>query len=144
MINKKSNLIKAKESCQETEKYGKRAYKYLKKASHWGLADMIGGKGWTSFFKRRKMSKAERSMKKLDQSLARLDKDLRRVGITPPREVSSLRHGFLSKVIDIFFDNLLVDSLNQTDIGKSKKEVKKLLKDLDKIEREIDDRLKAL
>jgi len=106
---------------------GERALAALKEASGcldsargWGLFDLLGGKGITSFIKQEKMSHAQQLIDKADYELQCFNRELADVRLSESIRVSS---DGLVQFIDIFADNIFVDFMVQSRIADAQRKL---------------------
>ena len=92
------------------------AERYLDSARGFGIWDMLGGGFVSSMIKHSKMDEAQRSIEKAQYELQNFSRELRDVQM---RGVIQINFDGLTKFVDVFCDNFLVDVLVQSKIKEA-------------------------
>jgi len=136
--DQKKEIREAIDACDNVLKHLRSAKKYLNSANKWGILDIAGGGFLSSAFKQGNMCDARRELNLSNDAIKKLQEELKDV------EVDSLKTGNLLDFTDIFVDNLFSDILVQTKIADAKNKCKKAIFDVEKVKKELENRLQKL
>lgn len=121
--------------CEDLERNLDGALQALKKASNWGIVDLIGGGFITSLIKRENMKKAQGYIYNVRDLLRDLADEMQ---TDAPIMELDVDPDDLLGFTDIVFDNIFSDAMVQTKIEKTYSTLEKLYKE----NRRLMDRLK--
>lgn len=137
-MDRKKELLEAKVALENALEDIDHALSSMNSAKNWGLFDIFGGGTISSLVKRSKIKESNNAMKDVEKSLKNVQKELGDLDMTIVSEVSD---SLSANMLDIVFDNTLVDIFIQSDINKSKDQIQTLKRELemvlDKINEEI-------
>lgn len=122
-------------ACDEAIHYLDKAKKSLNKAQGWGIFDLLGGKKFITFLKRRQINKAEKSMLKGKKAIEKLNKEL--LDVTEIVDVD-FDMGFVLSVADYFFGGAVADWIVLGRIGEGKKQIREAKKQVLEIKIELE------
>lgn len=102
----------------------------LDAARGWGIADIIGGRMFTTMMKRSKMTEATNAMRAAKDALDRLDRELKDVG--GYQDLDTDLDSYLG-ISDYLFDNVLIDMMTQSRISSAYNSVKNAISEVEGI-----------
>ena len=106
----------------------------IKSAKDWGLLDIIGGEGLSSFIKRKRIKEINENMKRLEKQLVITKKELEDV----EEELSyRIPDSFTNRLFDIFLDNIFTDINTQNKLKTAEKNLIGLKNKLEEILHEL-------
>ncbi len=97
-----------------------RAGDFLRKASGWGVWDILGGGFITTFMKHARMNDAEEALEQARAAVRTFGRELRDVEDLEDIRIDT---GDFLSFADYFWDGALTDILMQSRIGKSRRQV---------------------
>ncbi len=106
----------------------------LSSAKNWGLLDMFGGGGFTSFIKHTKLKDASGLMEQAKKNLQVFQRELRDVSVNLNLNMNI--GGFLT-FADFFFDGLVADYLVQSKISDAKQQVEDAIYQVENIVKQL-------
>lgn len=96
------------------------AEQYLNSARGWGTWDMFGGGIFSSMMKHSKMEEAQQSIEQAQRALLRFNQELKDVQM---RGNIQINFDGVTKFLDIFCDNILIDIMVQSQIKETQQNV---------------------
>ncbi len=102
----------------------------LDNARGWGIADIIGGRMFTTMMKRSKMTEATNAMRAAKDALDRLDRELKDVG--GYQDLDTDLDSYLG-ISDYLFDNVFIDMMTQSRISSAYNSVKNAISEVEGI-----------
>ncbi len=117
MTNYNLEILEAIRAADEALNYLDKAKKTLNSAQGWGIVDLLGGKKVITFFKQRKIHKAEMDIARAKVAIDRLNKEVSDV----ERIIDvNLDMGMVLKLADFFFGGAIADWIVLGRIGEAK------------------------
>ncbi len=137
-MDRKKELLEAKVALENALEDIEHALSSMNSAKNWGLFDIIGGGAISSLVKRSKIKESNNAMKDVEKSLRNVQKELSDLDMTV---VSEATDSLSVNMLDIVFDNTLVDIFIQSDINKSKKQIQTLKSELEMVLNKINEEI---
>jgi len=138
--DKKKEIQEAMQAADEALKHLRKAKKFLNSANNWGLVDVFGGGFISSAIKQGNMCDARREINLSKDALKKLNDELKDVNV----KVEPLKTGGFLDFTDMFVDNMFSDFMVQTKIADTKNSCKKAIHDVERIKKDLEDRLQKL
>lgn len=129
-MNRRMELAEAIDAGSRALDSLKRAKQKLGSAGGWGLFDLFGGKGLTALIKHGKVASAAEYVEKARDDLRIFERELRDIRLSGALDIDV---GDFLTFADFVFDGAIADFLVQRRISKSKKEIKKAIRLVEKL-----------
>ena len=138
--DKKKEIKEAMQAADEALTHLRKAKKFLNSANNWGLIDVFGGGFLSSALKQGNMCDARREINLSKDALKKLNDELKDINV----KVEPLKTGGFLDFTDMFMDNMFSDIMVQTKIADTKNSCKKTIHDVERIKKDLEDRLQKL
>ena len=120
MIDRRKEIQEAIYAADNAISALERAGDFLRKASGWGVWDILGGGFITTFMKHARMNDAEEALEQARAAVRTFGRELRDVEDLEDIRIDT---GDFLSFADYFWDGALTDILMQSRIGKSRRQV---------------------
>ena len=120
MIDRRKEIQEAIYAADNAISALERAGDFLRKASGWGVWDILGGGFITTFMKHARMNDAEEALEQARAAVHTFGRELRDVEDLEDIRIDT---GDFLSFADYFWDGALTDILMQSRIGKSRRQV---------------------
>ncbi|MCR4896503.1 MAG: hypothetical protein K5891_06965 [Lachnospiraceae bacterium] len=120
MIDRRKEIQEAIYAADHAISALERAGDFLRKASGWGVWDILGGGFITTFMKHARMNDAEEALEQARAAVRTFGRELRDVEDLEDIRIDT---GDFLSFADYFWDGALTDILMQSRIGKSRRQV---------------------
>ncbi len=120
MMDRRKEIQEAISAADDAVFALQRAYDFLRKASGWGVWDILGGGFITTFMKHARMNDAEEALEQARAAVRTFGRELQDVEDLEDIRIDT---GDFLSFADYFWDGALTDILMQSRIGKSRRQV---------------------